>query len=431
MKKNDCVVLVDSLTPRDYYIPLILSRGYDIVHVTSSFDPKSYYYNYAIESAERNKDKYIVNLHESMGMDALVEKIKSYAPVAIINSSEAGTLLTAELAARLGLPGNDVTLDHASRDKFLMQEALKKNGLRYIRSLKSNDPDEVINWVTTHDLFPVVVKPLDSGGSDGVELCRSTDDIVAAFALLLNKKNIIGLMNDHLLVEEFVQGREIAINTASRDGKHAVSDMWLYEHHWVGSKMVYDSTQLVDDFGDQTDMIVEYVFQVLDALGIRTGAAHTEIMLPEEDLPVLMETGARPMGGGTSLDLYEKCLYHTQFSLTLDACLDPERFGKIRADGYRTKQPMVFKPLISSVSGALKALPGPDNLKKLSSFYACDFSNCEKTQAVSKTVDFFTSPGMVYLTSENRTTLMNDLATIKDWETNHPEKLFVVMKQDE
>ena len=224
-------------------------------------------------------------------------------------------------------------------------------------------------------------------------------------------------------------GGEVAVNTVSRNGKHAVSDMWQYEFHWIGNKMVYDNAQLVENLGDRTDVVIEYVFNVLDALGIKTGAAHSEIMLPQDGIPVLMETGARPMGGGTALDLFDRCLHHSQFSLALDAVLDPERFDQIRSEGYHIKQPMAFKLIISSVAGEVEAVPGPENLKKLSSFYSCDFSNCEKTKSVSETVDFFTSPGTVYLTCEDRKTLMQDILTIKDWEANNHEKLFLLKKQ--
>ncbi len=66
----------------------------------------------------------------------------------------------------------------------------------------------------------------------------------------------------------------------------------------IGSAPVHDYNQLMCpiDNHDIYSRLSEYIFSVLDALGIRQGVGHSELMIVN-DQPVLLETAARLPGG--------------------------------------------------------------------------------------------------------------------------------------
>ena len=67
-----------------------------------------------------------------------------------------------------------------------------------------------------------------------------------------------------------------------------------------------------------------YAFRVLDALGIRFGPAHCELMWVDGE-PVLMEVGAR-LSAGINAELSRICGGICQLDETVDAILAPEAF---------------------------------------------------------------------------------------------------------
>ena len=65
--------------------------------------------------------------------------------------------------------------------------------------------------------------------------------------------------------------------------------------------------------------LVDYMHKVLDALEIRNGPSHGEIMWTK-DGPCLVEVGSRPHGGeGTFVQLVEQPIGYSQLSVMIDA----------------------------------------------------------------------------------------------------------------
>ena len=56
---------------------------------------------------------------------------------------------------------------------------------------------EIQEWISNWqpDPFKIIVKPMDSAGSDDVTLCRSIDEVKAAFGNIMGKVNGLGIVN--------------------------------------------------------------------------------------------------------------------------------------------------------------------------------------------------------------------------------------------
>merc|ERR550525_623752 len=83
----------------------------------------------------------------------------------------------------------------------------KKAGLRSVRQAGGTSLTDVADFLATEQM-PVVVKPVESAGSDGVKLCKSIDEAQAHFNLLMASQRKVGAQGAAVLCQEFLKGKE-------------------------------------------------------------------------------------------------------------------------------------------------------------------------------------------------------------------------------
>lgn len=173
-------------------------------------------------------------------------------------------------------------------------------GLPIIRQICTADPAAVEHWIDREGLTgrDLVVKPPKSASTDGVTRVRGDRGWRAVFDGLIGRPNRLGIVNDVLLVQEYVTGTEYVVDTFSHGGRHTICDVCRYHKIDNGPHMaVYDRMEWVAPHEPVVEPLVAYAEDVLDAVGMRTGAAHVELMMTTEG-PRLIELGARCHGGG-------------------------------------------------------------------------------------------------------------------------------------
>ncbi|MGN5380907.1 ATP-grasp domain-containing protein [Streptomyces lasalocidi] len=184
-----------------------------------------------------------------------------------------------------------------------MVRALQARGIATIKTLSTADPDEVPVWISRAGLngADLILKPAKSAGTDGIRLVPRGTGWRAAFDEILRSPNCFGLRNEQVIVQEYVRGTEYAIDSFSVDGRHDILDVARYgKMHNAGRVAVYESLEYVSSGISEYPALAQYTRNVLDALGIRFGPAHTEVMITDAG-PMLIETGARLGGGGMPL----------------------------------------------------------------------------------------------------------------------------------
>ncbi|TGB03070.1 ATP-grasp domain-containing protein [Streptomyces palmae] len=213
---------------------------------------------------------------------------------AVVPCSESGVHLASVIAHELGLPGNDVELARARHDKALMRDHAAKSGLRIPAYRLVRDPSEVAAAADAIG-YPVIVKQCQGAGSIGATLVP--DAASAAAFQVVDERNFFGWTVDAWLVEEYIRGREFAVNAFSSDGDHRVIDMWEYRRPDDRDYdfPLWDNVQAVPEDPDWA-RIEEYVVQVLTAFGVRRGPSHTEVKVNRDGV-FLMEVAARLPGG--------------------------------------------------------------------------------------------------------------------------------------
>jgi len=116
---------------------------------------------------------------------------------------------------------------------------------------------------------------------------------------LIGKMNPNGILNSELALQEFLDGTEYIVDTVSHAGKHLCCAIWVYRKlrgtAWNPHCIVSEGNRLLPANGEIQDKLTDYVFRVLDAVGLRYGPCHTEVMLTPRG-PVLVEVNARLHG---------------------------------------------------------------------------------------------------------------------------------------
>ena len=345
-------------------------------------------------------------------LEATAEAVARYDPAFVVVGSEPGVLLSDALSERLGLPSNGSAQSRARRDKHEMANALRRAGLRAVEELKTGDAEEAVAWAARRDDWPVVVKPLDSAGTDGVSLCETPDAIRAAFADVLGRPNALQGSNEQLLVQELLKGTQLFTDSISWDGVHHVSEVWRDTKRRIEGNLAYDFEELLDARGEQQDQVVPYVHAVLDALGVRYGPAHTEVMLTDR------RPGARGVRRAPArLDprRRDRPLHALHVTVTVDAYLDPASVARRAAQPYELRAASRCVMLISHQAGRVISDAGMRAVEALPSF-AGAIAMAQPGDLITPTIDLFSCPGMIYLVDPDRDLLRRDYERLRELE---------------
>lgn len=344
----------------------------------------------------------------------LLEALRRHAPRAVIAGDESGVELADRLAAELTPHlANVPALSRARRHKGLMQAALERAGLPVIRTLSTSSPCEVSAWLEAHDLVDVslVVKPAASAGSDNVHIIAPGGDWRGPFDRIIASRNTLrGEVNEAVIVQERVVGTEFAVDTVSAAGDHVLAHLIRYAKRSVGEgRTVFDHTEIVGFDPVQHGEMIAYVRRVLDAVGIRWGAAHSEIMLTS-DGPRLIEVGARTCGGPV-LGFSRVATGSSQLERLVEAYLD----GEIRTRSYDFRKTVVPVFLHAPRSGVLGRIEALDGVRELPTHLATHLWR-GNGDWVSQTVDWDSLLGVVALAGD-RDTVFSDYNRVREAES--------------
>ncbi|ASW53287.1 hypothetical protein CIK06_02455 [Plantactinospora sp. KBS50] len=234
-------------------------------------------------------------------VDPVIARLRELDVRCVLAGCESGVELAERLAPRVTPHlANVAGLAAARRDKARMAAAVRSAGLPVIPQVCTADPAEVERWLAATGLAgaDLVIKPPKSASTDGVIKVPGAEDWRAVFDRQLGRVNQFGEVDDRLLVQQFVTGTEYVVDTFTRDGWHTLVDVCAYGKTVNGPHMaVYDTMRWVEPEDPAVAVLLPYVSAVLDAVGVRFGPAHVEVMLTA-DGPLLIELGARPHGGG-------------------------------------------------------------------------------------------------------------------------------------
>ena len=263
--------------------------------------------------------------------ERILEVCRVIRPVGVCSiTSDLAAITVNYVAEGLGLVGNGMESAMAATNKHLMRLAFEKAGLP---SCKSILLEEDTDLGALPLCYPVIVKPTDRSGSRGIRKVAEPAGLAGAIAFAREPS-----FEKKVLVEEFAEGREYSIEYVSWQGEHHF--LAATEKFTTGAPLFVETGHLQPprhmDAGTLA-RIRELVPKILDSLGVRYGASHTELKVDADGSIRIIECGAR-MGGdciGSDLVWYSTGVDYVQAVIDI-ACgrapdLRPQRQGCVCA----------------------------------------------------------------------------------------------------
>lgn len=231
-------------------------------------------------------------------LTTLVELFKQRQYDAVIGTDDSTLELAAKLAKKIGLQQNPPTAVRLARRKDLSRQCLHQAGIQV--------PAFSVVEVSEHQLpdkphfgFPCVIKPLALSGSRGVIRANSYEGLNQGIQRSLK---IISEQTDlyektHLLLEQFIPGREFAIEGILSDGQLDVLAVFDKPDPMEGP--YFEETYYISPARvtlNEKQILVETAQNACRAFGLVTGPVHAECRLNKQGA-WLIELAARTIGG--------------------------------------------------------------------------------------------------------------------------------------
>ncbi|MFE8644263.1 ATP-grasp domain-containing protein [Sphingomonas sp. NCPPB 2930] len=410
MSTHGPIVVVDPFSSGLHLAEAIAEVGHPCVGVRSLFDDR--------HALSPTTVQLFTEFIEHRDFGNTLARLRQLHPRAVIAGCEPAVELADALAGALGLRGNSSRRSEARRNKYLMQGALEESGFTGIQQIRTADIDRAKNWAMFRNSWPVVAKPLESAGTDGVHICQNVKSLAAAFRNIVGRPNIYGAVNREVLVQEYLDGTEYVVDAVLRDGTMIVAAIWRYSKQQTSSGApIYRYIEAIPLTGRLQNRLVEYARGVAEALEISNGPVHVEIMwLVTRDEPVLVEMAARMHGGLGAV--IPKLVYGTnQVELTIDAFTQGHRFAGDLSVPFVQQGYLVEVFLVSGRQGRVRGYPVHELLPKLPSYVMHKL--WLRGDRVEVTRDLWTSPGVVILQHADREALARDIEAIARMESGN------------
>jgi ATP-grasp domain/L-amino acid ligase C-terminal domain 2 len=218
-------------------------------------------------------------LLESVACDLLV----GVAPKGVVSVTERGLEPAALLSQLLHTPATPLDVVEGMRDKLLMRSRISAAGMAHLNPAYAHpaDRDAVEELLAAG---PVIVKPVDGTASERIVLVRS-----------LREFDALGDC-DGSIVESYVEGMEYSVDSFSEDGVHEIVGIAekTTEGPFVEVSHVMPPPSLTPAVHAR---VCRAVTELLDALRLADGPAHTEVKVAGDEV-VVLETHNRPGGDG-------------------------------------------------------------------------------------------------------------------------------------
>ena len=204
-------------------------------------------------------------------------------------------LSTVYVCEKLGLPGHDsyaTSLEIHHKDKY--RALATKLGIPTPRALVVRNAAE-FEAAIAQLTFPIIVKPVDLTGGKGIHRAANADEARTAYKDACSRTR-----QDHIVVEEFVQGTNHGFSAMLVKGKVAFA-FADNEQYFVNKYLVSGANTPSTTAATGLTKLREYSERIARELKLVDGILHIQYIERADGTPVIIEICRRPPG-----DLYIK-----------------------------------------------------------------------------------------------------------------------------
>jgi hypothetical protein len=163
---------------------------------------------------------------------------------------------------------------------FSPKDSIKTNLTKILKTIKS---------------FPIVLKPYEGAGSVGIQIVNNEKDLTNALQECSKIQKLNPTMSVKFLAQEYIDGEEGFLDFYSFNGKHLLTDAWIYNKQRVGNKTLYIGLVLNMKKTPLLAKAEAYCRKILDAIGYKWGPTHIEVKYDKKGV-CLIEVNMRVMG---------------------------------------------------------------------------------------------------------------------------------------
>jgi len=278
--------------------------------------------------------------------DAMLELARAEGVQAVCSGCNDFALLsTVYVCEKLGLPGHDsytTSLEIHHKDKYrALATRLGIPTPRAITVRNVADFDAAIANLT----FPIIVKPVDLTGGKGIHRAANPEEAREAYKDACSRTR-----QDHIVVEEFVQGTNHGFSAMLVKGKvaFAFSDN---EQYFVNKYLVSGANSPSTSGSETLAKLRDYSERIAQDLHLIDGILHIQYIEKPDGTPIIIEICRRPPG-----DLYIKFVKYAtgidypKFIVMAETGEDISGIADVPTQGYWLRHCIMAGPDIANGS---------------------------------------------------------------------------------
>lgn len=220
----------------------------------------------------------------------------------------------AYIAKELNLIGNSNETALLTTNKGLMRACFEEHNIpspKY-HIIKTENDTKLI-----HSNFPLIVKPSDRSGSLGVVKVENEIDLKKAIQYCLQVS-----IEKSAVVEEYITGTEVSVETISWQGKHhviTITDKVITEEPYFVELAHHQPSQLSDEIQKE---IINISLKILEATKVQNCASHIELKIQPDGNISAIEIGSRMGGDFIGSDLVQLSTGFDYLKAVIDIALN-------------------------------------------------------------------------------------------------------------
>ncbi|HXZ11392.1 MAG TPA: ATP-grasp domain-containing protein [Candidatus Sulfotelmatobacter sp.] len=303
--------------------------------------------------------------HPRQAAEKIAHHFREFPPDAILALGDRATPAAAYAAEAFGIDGNPPKAVEICRNKLHQRQTLAAAGIPV--------PD-FFSFTLTHDLsralarlkFPCVIKPLTLAASQGVIRANNATEFEQAIErirMILTSPEIQILHEpslDHLLVETYIPGREVALEGLIESGRLRVLALFDKPEPLEGpyfEETIYVTPSRLAK--TEQEAVIECASHSVRALGLATGPVHAEFRINGRGAWVV-EIAPRPIGG-----LCGRALRFGPEKISLEELLVRHALALPGADASREEQASGVMMIPVPRSGIFEGVGGIEEAEKI------------------------------------------------------------------
>lgn len=231
--------------------------------------------------------------------EAMLELARNEGVQAVCSGCNDFALLsTAYVCEKLGLPGHDsyvTSLEIHHKDKY--RALATRLGIPTPRALVIPTNVDITDFETAiaQLTFPIIVKPVDLTGGKGIHRAANPEEARRAYKDACSRTR-----QDHIVVEEFVQGTNHGFSAMLVKGKVAFA-FADNEQYYINKYLVSGANTPGTSGRETLSKLRDYSERIARNLHLVDGILHIQYIEKPDGTPVIIEICRRPPG-----DLYIK-----------------------------------------------------------------------------------------------------------------------------